>query len=71
MSFRGSSTGAKFAVLAGMRPGKIFGLRWARLEVEYVDVRQQVYRGEVDPPKTPRSVRWAALSDRLLESIEE
>jgi hypothetical protein len=71
MSFRGLSTGAKFAVLAGMRPGKIFGLRWARLEVEYVNIRQQVYRGEVGSPETARPVRWAALSDRLLESIEE
>lgn len=62
---------AKLAVLAGMRPGEIFGLKWARLEAQYADIRQRVYRGEVDSPKSVRSVRWAALSDGLLASIDE
>ncbi|MEP7354710.1 MAG: tyrosine-type recombinase/integrase [Acidobacteriota bacterium] len=62
---------ARLAVLAGMRPGEIFGLTWARLEAEYADIRQRVYRGEVDTPKSVRSVRWAALSDGLRLSIGE
>jgi integrase len=62
---------AKLAVLAGMRPGEIFGLKWARLEAEYADIRQRVYRGDIDSPKTTHSVRWAALSDGLLEAVEE
>jgi integrase len=57
---------AKLAVLAGMRPGEIFGLKWARLEAEYADIRQRVYRGVIDSPKSTYSVRWAALSDGLL-----
>jgi len=62
---------AKLAVVAGMRPGEIFGLRWGRLEHEYANIQQRVYRGDVDTPKTPRSVRWAALSDGLLATIQE
>lgn len=62
---------AKLAVLAGMRPGEIFGLTWARLEAEYADIRQRVYRGEIDSPKTVRSIRRVALADGLRKSIEE
>jgi integrase len=62
---------AKLAVLAGMRPGEIFGLMWSRLEANYADIRQRVYRGDVDTPKSVRSVRFAALSDGLLISIDQ
>ena len=62
---------AKLALIAGMRPGVIFGLKWARMEADYADIRQRVYRGDVDSPKSVRSVRFAALSDRLLASIDE
>ena len=62
---------AKLALLAGMRPGEIFGLKWARLEADYADIRQRVYRGDIDSPKSVRSVRHAALSDGLLTSIDE
>jgi len=60
---------ARLAVVAGMRPGEIFGLKWERLEAEYADVRQRIYRGDVDSPKSRYSVRWAALSDGLLSAI--
>lgn len=62
---------AKLALLAGMRPGEIFGLKWERMEADYADIRQRVYRGDVDSPKSARSVRFAALSDGLLASIDE
>jgi len=62
---------AALAVIAGMRPGEIFGLRWARLESEHADIRERVYRGDLDSPKTVRSVRLAALSDGLIEAIGE
>lgn len=62
---------AKLALLAGMRPGEIFGLKWARMEADYADIRQRVYRGDVDSPKSVRSVRYAVLSDGLLVSIDE
>jgi len=62
---------AKLVVLAGMRPGEIFGLKWERLGSDYADIRQRVYRGDVDSPKSVRSVRFAALSSGLLVSIDE
>jgi len=62
---------AKLGVLAGMRPGEIFGLTWVRLAAQYADIRQRVYRGDVDSPKSVRSTRWAALPEGLLDSIEE
>jgi integrase len=54
-----------------MRPGEIFGLTWSRLESEYADVRQRLYKGDIDSPKSVYSVRWAALSDGLMEAIRE
>lgn len=62
---------AKLALLAGMRPGEIFGLKWARMEADYADIRQRVYRGDIDSPKSVRSIRHAALSDGLLVSIDD
>jgi hypothetical protein len=63
---------ARLALLAGMRPGEIFGLKWARMEADYADIRQRVYRGDIDSPKSVRSVsprgsfRWAAHLHRRL-----
>ena len=54
-----------------MRPGEIFALTWERLEAEYADIRQRVYRDDFDSPKSSYSVRWAALSDGLLSAIRE
>jgi len=61
---------AKLAVLAGMRPGEIFALRWGQLTATYADIRQRVYRGTLDTPKTDQSIRKAALSSGLLGEIE-
>jgi integrase len=61
---------ARLAVIAGMRPGEIFGLTWGRLTATYADIRQRVYRGIIDTPKTNQSVRHAALPEGLLREIE-
>ena len=61
----------KFAILAGLRPGEIFGLKWGRHHRRPTSyIRQRVYRGEIDSPKTSNSVRKAALSAGLLAEIE-
>lgn len=60
----------KLAILAGMRPGEIFALTWGRLSETYADIRQRVYRGIIDTPKTSLSVRQAALPEGLLREIE-
>jgi hypothetical protein len=54
-----------------MRPGEIFALKWGRLEAKYADIRQRVYRGDIDTPKSTHSVRHAALSDGLLSAVAE
>jgi integrase len=61
---------AKFAVLAGLRPGEIFGLKWGHISITHVNIRQRVYRGVIDSPKTPKSIRKAALAAGLLAEIE-
>ena len=61
---------ANLAVVAGMRTGEIFALTWGRLTASYLDIRQRVYRGTIDTPKTNQSVRKAALPEGLLREIE-
>src|SRR5450631_2444203 len=73
MSWRPRSTErliAKLAILAGMGPGEIFALTWGRLTATYADIRQHVYRGMIDMPKTDQSLRKAALSEGLLAEVE-
>jgi integrase len=61
---------AKFAVLCGLRPGEIFGLKWAHIIETHVEIRQRVYRGVIDSPKSSNSVRKAALAAGLIEEIK-
>lgn len=61
---------AKLAILAGMRPGEIFALTWGEMTSTYANIRQRVYRGVIDSPKTEQSYRKAALSEGLLREIE-
>lgn len=62
---------AKFAILAGLRPGEIFGLKWGHLSETHADIRQRLYRGRIDSPKTSHSIRKAALAAGLLDDIRE
>jgi integrase len=39
----------KLAILAGLRPGEIFGLKWGHLSETHADIRQRVYRGKSTP----------------------
>lgn len=61
---------AKLAIVAGMRPGEIFGLTWGKMAATYVSIEQRVYRGWIDSPKTNQSLRKAALADGLLAEVE-
>ncbi|BDC49785.1 hypothetical protein F183_A21010 [Bryobacterales bacterium F-183] len=60
----------KFAILAGLRPGEILALKWGHIGQTHVHVKQRLYRGEIDSPKTSNSVRKAALSAGLIAEIE-
>jgi integrase len=61
---------AKLAIIAGMRPGEIFGLEWDHVEETCARVEQRVYRGLVDTPKTHHSERNAAIADTLRRDLE-
>jgi integrase len=60
----------KLAILAGMWPGEIFGLTWERVQGRFAEIRQRVYRGKVDTPKTTNSIRKVALPEGLLSDID-
>ncbi len=60
----------KLAVLAGMRPGEIFGLKRGRIDAGSVAIEQRVYRGIIDTPKTQKSKRLAALSSGLCRDLD-
>lgn len=62
---------AKLAILAGMRPGEIFGLKWEHVNSDSIQIKQRLYRGTIDTPKTHFSVRSAAISSGLVHEIEE
>jgi integrase len=59
----------KFAILAGLRPGEIFGLKWGHLTETHADIRQRLYRGHIDSPKSNHSNRKAALAAGLIEDL--
>jgi len=58
----------RFAIFEGMRPGEILALRWRSLGEESFTIEERVYRGDLDTPKTKKSVRVGALS---LASVED
>jgi integrase len=60
----------RLAVLGGMRPGEIFGLKCGQLGEICATVRQRVYRGKIDSPKTVHSIRDAALPAGLLADLK-
>jgi integrase len=62
---------AKLAILAGLRPGEILGLKWSHLTQTHAEIRQRLYRGKIDTPKTAHSFRKAALAEGVLNDIAE
>jgi integrase len=55
----------KLAILGGMRPGEIFALTWSNLSGSRAEVKQGLYRGKIDTPKSFHSIRTVALPDGL------
>jgi integrase len=60
----------KLAILAGMRPGEIFGLKRGHLTAGCAAVQCRVYRGDVDTPKTAKSKRQVALSESVRADLQ-
>ena len=51
----------KLGVIGGMRPREIFGLRCGRIGEGSAEIVERVGKREIDTPKTPKSVRFAAV----------
>lgn len=62
---------AKLAIIAGMRPGEIFALKWLQIKDDHLEIVRRLYRGKLDSPKTYRSVRKVALSAGLQALFNE
>jgi hypothetical protein len=54
------------SAFAGLGPGEIVVLRRNRITAKTADIQERVYRGKLDTPKTHKSVRLVALSDKLI-----
>jgi integrase len=52
---------SKLCVLCGMRPGEVFALRQVDVAETFLKVKQRVYEGVVDTPKSDRGIRQIAL----------
>jgi integrase len=59
----------KLAVCCGMRPGEILGLKWGHVSENYIEIRQRVYRGVIDTPKTRRSIRKIGLPPEIVSDL--
>ena len=57
--------------LTGMRLGEALAMRWSNLDWEagQYHVRERLYRGSMDVPKSPSSLRTVDLSPRLLTTL--
>ena len=53
------------AILTGLRPSEVYALTRSRVDDDYADVDQRIYRGRIGTPKSPKSRRWAAICDGL------
>lgn len=62
---------AKLCVLAGMRPGEVFALRWGSIGATFLEVRERVYEGVLDTPKSDRGRRDGALAQGVIADIAE
>ncbi|MGO9433252.1 MAG: tyrosine-type recombinase/integrase [Terracidiphilus sp.] len=59
-------------VLTGLRIGELLALRWSDIDLErgYLRVRQTVYEGRFDDPKTQRSKRTVPLGPKGIAVLE-
>ena len=60
---------AKLALLVGLRPGEIFALRCGCFKEGRAEIRERIYRNELDSPKTHNSIREAALPVKLYHEV--
>jgi integrase len=61
---------ARLAIFEGLRPGEILALRWGAFDGEALGIRERVYEGKIDTPKSGKP-RESALSDGTLSALQE
>jgi integrase len=61
---------ARLAIFEGLRPGEILALRWGSFDGEAMRIRERVYEGKIDTPKSGKQ-RESALSDGTLSALQE
>ena len=61
------------AILSGLRRGELFALRWKDIDerARLLTMREAVYDGRFDTPKTEAGSRQIPLSSRVLQLIVE
>jgi integrase len=64
---------AHLAIFAGMRPGEILGLQREHVseDCRSIIIKQRLYRGDIDTPKTTSSRRKAAIPPRTADLLKE
>jgi integrase len=64
-------TAVATAIATGMRRCELFALRWSDVDLEksVIHVRQRIYKGLIDTPKTPRSIRDLPIPRWLTEKL--
>jgi integrase len=64
-------TAVAMAIATGMRRCELFALRWCDVDLEksVIHVRQRIYEGLIDIPKTPRSIRDLPVPRWLAEKL--
>ena len=65
------SNNVGLSLLTGLRRGEIFALRWGSVGEDTIKVKEAVYRGVFDAPKTPTSRRVIPLCQAALELLAE
>jgi integrase len=60
---------ARLAIFEGLRPGEILALRWGSFDGEAMRIRERVYEGKIDTPKSGKP-RESALSDGTLSALQ-
>src|SRR4051794_21482144 len=64
---------ARLATMEGMRPGEILALKIKDIDLARcrISVQRRVYRGNIDTPKTHRSIRDIAVSCGTVQLLGE
>jgi integrase len=60
----------KLAIFGGLRPGELLALQGGDVEECAVRIRQRVYRGVIDTPKSTKSFRTVAISPTVVADLK-